>query len=153
VAPSIRGIARAVAGKYKPEEIYSTKRAEMNDSILTELQNAMSDKFVEIENVVIRDVTIPTKISEAINLKLTMDQEAQRKQFELEKEKREAERKRIEAGGIRDFQKIVSEGITPSLLKWKGIEATLKIAESPNTKIIMVGNDENGLPVILGSDK
>ena len=152
-APLIRGIARAVAGRYKPEEIYSTKRTEVNDAILQQLQEAMSDKFVEIENVLIRDVTIPPTISEAINLKLTMDQEAQRKEFELEKEKREADRKRIEAAGIRDFQKIVSEGITPSLLKWKGIEATLKIAESPNTKIVMIGNDENGLPVILGGDK
>ncbi len=153
VAPSIRGIAREVAGRYKPEEIYSTKRAEMNDSILTELQTAMSDKFVTIENVVVRDVEIPTKISDAINLKLTMDQEAQRKRFELEKEKIEADRKRIEAQGIADYQKIINSGLTPALLKWKGIEATLKIAESPNTKVVVVGNSANGLPVILGSDK
>ena len=153
VAPSIRGIAREVAGKYKPEEIYSTKRAELNQSILQLLQDAMSDKFITIENVVVRDVTIPAKISDAINLKLTMDQEAQRKRFELEKEKIEAERKRIEAQGIADYQKIIAQGVTPAILKWKGIEATQKLAESPNTKIIMVGNDANGLPVILNSDK
>ena len=73
--------------------------------------------------------------------------------FTIEKEKREADRKRIEAQGIADFQKIVSAGITKSLLKWKGIEATLKIAESPNTKIIIVGNDAGSLPIILSADE
>ncbi|MCK4461495.1 MAG: prohibitin family protein, partial [candidate division Zixibacteria bacterium] len=108
------------------------------------------DKFLEIENVLIRDVQLPAKISEAINFKLTADQEAQRKMFEIEKEKLEADRKRVEAKGIADFQKIVATGITPSLLKWKGIEATIKIAESPNTKIIIIGDSKDGLPIILG---
>lgn len=150
IAPSIRTIARAVAGRYKPEEIYSSKREEMADAIVAEMQAAMSDKFLEIENVLIRDVQLPAKISEAINFKLTADQEAQRKMFEIEKEKLEADRKRVEAKGIADFQKIVATGITPSLLKWKGIEATIKIAESPNTKIIIIGNTKDGMPLILG---
>lgn len=150
IAPSIRTIARAVAGRYKPEEIYSSKREEMADAIVSEMQAAMSDKFLEIENVLIRDVQLPAKISEAINFKLTADQEAQRKMFEIEKEKLEADRKRVEARGIADFQKIVATGITPSLLKWKGIEATIKIAESPNTKIIIIGNTKDGMPLILG---
>lgn len=150
IAPSIRTIARAVAGRYKPEEIYSSKREEMADAIVSEMQAAMSDKFLEIENVLIRDVQLPAKISEAINFKLTADQEAQRKMFEIEKEKLEADRKRVEAKGIADFQKIVATGITPSLLKWKGIEATIKIAESPNTKIIIIGNTKDGMPLILG---
>lgn len=152
VAPNIRGIARTVAGRYKPEEIYSTKRDQVNTEILTQLQDALTTKFIEIENVVVRDVVIPAKISEAINFKLTADQEAQKMMFTIEKEKLEAERKRIEAQGIADFQKIVSAGITASLLKWKGIEATLKIAESPNTKVVIVGNDAGSLPIILGGD-
>ncbi|UCD64126.1 MAG: prohibitin family protein [Candidatus Zixiibacteriota bacterium] len=150
VAPSIRGIARGIAGRYKPEEIYSTKREQLNTEILTELQEAMQAKYIIIEKVLVRDVKIPAKISEAINFKLTADQEAQKMQFTIEKERLEAERKRIEAQGIADFQKIVSAGITPSLLKWKGIEATLKIAESPNTKVVIVGNDAGSLPIILG---
>lgn len=150
VAPNIRGIARTVAGRYKPEEIYSTKRDQVNTEILTQLQDALASKFIIIENVVVRDVVIPAKISEAINFKLTADQEAQKMQFTIEKERLEAERKRIEAKGISDFQQIVSAGITPSLLKWKGIEATLKIAESPNTKVVIVGNDAGSLPIILG---
>ncbi len=153
VAPTIRGIAREVAGRYKPEEIYSTKREELSNQILSILQTAMGAKHIVVENVLIRDVEIPAKISEAINFKLTADQEAQKMQFTIQKEKLEAERKRIEAKGIADFQDIVSAGITPSLLKWKGIEATTKIAESPNTKIVIVGNDAGSLPIILGSEK
>jgi len=153
IAPSIRSVAREVAGEFKPEEIYSTKRDEVAAQLIDKLSALMTDKFISIENVLVRDVQIPAKISEAINFKLAADQEAQKMQFTIEKEKREADRKRIEAQGIADFQKIVSAGITPSLLKWKGIEATLKIAESPNTKVIIVGNDAGSLPIILGNDK
>lgn len=153
VAPNIRGIARGVAGRYKPEEIYSTKRDEIADVVKQELRDRLAPRWVVIQNVLIRDVVIPAKISEAINFKLTADQEAQRMQFTIEKEKLEAERKRIEAQGIADFQKIVSAGITDSYLKWKGIEATQKLAESQNTKIVVVGNSSQGMPVILSADK
>jgi len=153
VAPNLRGVARTVAGLYKPEEIYSTKREELAAAIISQLREQLSTKFIHVENVLVRDVQIPPKISEAINFKLTADQEAQRMEFTIEKEKKEAERKKIEAAGIAEFQKIVSSGITPSLLKWKGIEATLKIAESPNTKVVIVGNDDGGLPIILGGGK
>jgi len=152
VAPSIRGIARTVAGNYTPEEIYATKRQEVADTLIAKLKEAMSDKYIEIENVVIRDVLIPAKISEAIDFKLTAEQESEKMKFTIAKERLEAERKRIEAQGIADFQKIVSAGITSSLLKWKGIEATLKIAESPNTKIVIIGNEAGSLPIILGGD-
>ncbi|MCK4632219.1 MAG: prohibitin family protein [candidate division Zixibacteria bacterium] len=153
IAPTVRGIARGVAGQYSPEEIYSTKREQMGKEIIEGLREEMADKYISIENVIVRDVQIPPKISEAINFKLTADQEAQKMQFTIEKEKLEADRKRIEAKGIADFQKIVSAGITTSLLKWKGIEATLKIAESNNTKVVIIGNDAGGLPIILGGDK
>lgn len=153
IAPSIRSIARTVAGRYKPEEIYSTKREQVAIELIEELRAAVSDKFLSIENVLVRDVQIPPKISEAINFKLAAAQEAERMEFTIQKERKEAERKRIEAKGIADFQKIVSAGITSSLLKWKGIEATLKIAESPNTKVVIIGNEAGSLPIILGGDK
>ncbi len=152
VAPQVRGIARSVAGNFTPEEIYSTKREEVTNKIRADLKSVIADKYVEIENVIIRDVQIPQKISEAINFKLTAEQESQKMVFTIEKERLEADRKRIEAQGIADFQKIVSAGITNSLLKWKGIEATLKIAESPNSKIIVIGNDAGSLPIILSGD-
>jgi len=153
VAPNIRGIARGVAGRFKPEEIYSTKRDEVASEILQGLTAEVAKRWIVVQNVLIRDVEIPAKISEAINFKLTADQEAQKMQFTIEKERLEADRKRIEAQGIADFQTIVAAGITPSYLKWKGIEATQKLAESPNSKIIMVGNSSGGMPVILSADR
>ena len=153
VAPTVRGVARTVAGRYTPEEIYSTKRDELKAAIVDGLTTEMAIHFIQIQDILVRDVQIPARISEAINFKLTADQEAQKMEFTIAKEKLEAERKRIEAKGISDFQKIVSAGITNSLLKWKGIEATLKIAESNNTKVIVIGNDAGSLPVILGGDK
>lgn len=153
IAPAIRGVARSVVGRYKPEEIYSTQREVIASEILQEMRILLEPKFVSVENVIIRNVTLPPKITEAINLKLAADQEAQRMQYILQKEKQEAERKRIEAQGIADFQKIVSSGITQDLLKWKGIEATEKLAESQNTKIVVIGSGESGLPLILGGEK
>lgn len=153
VAPQLRSIARQVVGNYTPEEIYSSKRDVIGKEIETELRDATKDKFVNVENILIRDVTIPQKISDAINFKLQAQQDAQKMQFTIEKEKREAERKRIEAKGIADFQKIVSTGLTESYLKWKGIEATQKISESPNAKVVIIGNDAGSLPVILNADK
>ncbi len=153
IAPQIRSIAREVAGNFKPEEIYSTKRDVIAANIIKRLSDEVKDKFVTIENVLIRDVAIPPKIAEAINFKLAAEQEALRMKFTIDKERKEAERKKIEAQGISDFQKIVSAGITSSLLKWKGIEATQKIAESPNSKVIIIGNDAGSLPVILSAGK
>ena len=152
VAPNIRGIARGVAGRYKPEEIYSTKREEVAKEILDGLTAEVAKRWVVIQNVLIRDVEIPAKISEAINFKLTADQEAQRMQFTIEKERLEAERKRIEAKGIADFQTIVAAGITPSYLKWKGIEATERLAQSPNSKVVLIGNSSSSMPIILSAD-
>lgn len=153
VAPALRGVARSVVGKFKPEEIYSSKREIINSEILGEMQKMLAQKFIICENVIIRNVNLPAKISEAINFKLAADQEAQKMEFILLKETQEAERKRIEAQGIADFQKIVASGVTNSLLTWKGIEATQKLAESPNTKIVIVGNSKNGLPIILGGSE
>ncbi|MEZ5358401.1 MAG: prohibitin family protein [Candidatus Zixiibacteriota bacterium] len=150
VATALRGVGRAIVGQYKPEEIYSTKREIIASEILGQMKGLMQDKFVNVENIIIRNVTLPPKITEAINAKLAADQEQQKMQFTLLKEKQEAERKRIEAQGIADFQKIVSSGITPTLLKWKGIEATEKLANSPNSKVVIIGNSKDGLPIILG---
>ncbi len=150
VAPALRGESRSIAGRYTPEELYSSKREEIAGLMLAAVKEKLKDKFVEFESILIRDVTLPQRISEAINEKLAAQQEAQRMEFILQKEQQEAERKRIEAQGIADFQKIVSAGINDKLLEWKGIETTEKLAQSPNAKIVIIGNSKNGLPLILG---
>jgi regulator of protease activity HflC (stomatin/prohibitin superfamily) len=102
-----------------------------------------------IENVLLRDIKLPATLKASIEAKQQADQDAQRMNFVLQKERQEAERKRIEAQGISDFQRIVTVGISQQLLEWKGIEATLEIAKSPNAKVVVIGNPKNGLPVIF----
>lgn len=151
VAPAVRGESRRVIGKFKPEEIYSTKREEIASDVLASVKAMMASKYVEVDNIIVRDVTLPQKISEAINAKLEADQRQQQMEFTLLQEKKEAERKRIEAQGIADFQRIVSSGLTPELLRWKGIEATEKLAGSANAKVVVIGAGKDGMPLILGN--
>ncbi len=119
--------------------------------IQDELKTELAPRGVIIENVLLRDVQLPLMLKSSIEAKQQAEQDALRMSFILQKEKQEAERKRIEAQGIADFQKIVAQGISSQLLEWKGIEATEKLATSANTKIVVVGNPKNGLPLILGS--
>ncbi|MEW5875051.1 MAG: prohibitin family protein [Candidatus Zixiibacteriota bacterium] len=150
IAPNLRGEARRIAGRYTPEEIYSSKRDQLAAELVEAMKQQLTDKFIDVDNVIFRDVGLPQRISDAINEKLAAEQEAQRMKFILDREKQEAERKRIEAQGIADFQKIVSTGLNPMLLQWKGIEATEKLTQSPNAKVVVIGNSKDGLPLILG---
>lgn len=150
IAPVLRGEGRSIAGRYKPEELYSSKRDEIAVEILQAIRSQTSDKFIYVDNVIIRNVDLPKRIEDAINEKLSMQQEAQRMEFVLQKETQEAERKRIEAQGIADFQRIVSEGINQNLLRWKGIETTSELAKSANAKVVIIGAGNDGLPLILG---
>ena len=136
-----------------PKELYSTKREEVEDKIYDLTSAAISDKHLNLDAILIRDVTLPPTLQTAIENKLKQEQEALEYEFKLAKEEKEAERKRIEAQGISDFQRIVTKTITPALLKWKGVETTQEIAKSPNSKVIVIGNGDGDLPIILGSDK
>jgi regulator of protease activity HflC (stomatin/prohibitin superfamily) len=151
--PEIRSVTREVIGEYLPEELYSTKREEVEDRIYELTAAAISGKYLNLDAILIRDVTLPKTLQVAIENKLKQEQEALEYEFKLLKESKEAERKRIEAQGISDFQRIVTKTITPSLLKWKGVETTQEIAKSPNSKVIVIGNGDGDLPIILGGDK
>jgi len=147
--PQFRSICRAVTASFQASALYSTERERLGASIQEELAKTVAPRGVTIENTPIRNVALPTQLTEAIEQKQRADQESQRMEFILTKEKQEADRKRIEAKGIADFQTIVAAGISEQLLRWKGIEATEKLAQSPNTKVIIVGSGKDGLPVIL----
>jgi len=153
IGPALRGEARSIVGRYKPDEIYSTKREIIASEILEAIQNLLKDKYIEVQNIIIRNVILPKNVTDAINEKLAADQAQQKMQFVLLKETQEAERKRIEAKGIADFQRIITQGLSKNLLLWKGIEATEKLAESPNSKVVVIGSGESGLPLILGGEK
>jgi regulator of protease activity HflC (stomatin/prohibitin superfamily) len=123
----------------------------ITNEIYEELVSDLKPRGIEVEKILLRRVQLPQMVTDAINAKLAADQEAQQMQFVLVKERQEAERKRIEAKGIQDFQTIVSQGLTDQLLKWKGIEATRLLEESKNSKTIIVGG-RDGLPLILNTE-
>ena len=147
--PQFRSISRAVTASFQASALYSVERERLGEAIQKELSAAINPRGVIVESVPLRNVALPSQLTDAIEQKQRAEQESQRMEFILTKEKQEAERKRIEAGGISDFQKIVSQGISEQLLRWKGIEATEKLANSANTKVILVGAGKTGLPIIL----
>jgi prohibitin 1 len=147
--PQFRSISRAVAASFQASALYSTERERLGVAIQEELAKTVAPRGVIIETTPLRNVALPVQLTEAIEQKQKADQESQRMEFILTKEKQEADRKRIEAKGIADFQTIVAAGISDQLLRWKGVEATEKIANSPNTKVIIVGAGKDGLPIIL----
>lgn len=147
--PQFRSISRAVTASFQASALYSTDRERLGELIQQELSKLIGPRGIIVESTPLRNVALPPQLTEAIEQKQRADQESQRMEFILAKERQEAERKRIEARGIADFQTIVSQGISDQLLRWKGVEATEKLANSPNTKVIIVGSGKDGLPVIL----
>lgn len=147
----LRSVAREVTASYDAKALYNTDREALAQQISGKLGEAMGPRGVVIESTPMRKVGLPAKLKDAIEQKLKADQESQRMEFVLKREAQEAERKRIEARGIADFQDIVAKGISPNVLKWKGIEATQNLAESSNSKIVIVGG-KDGLPLILNSN-
>jgi regulator of protease activity HflC (stomatin/prohibitin superfamily) len=145
----VRSEARKVFGRYAPEEIYSTRREEIERQIYEEVKKALEGKHVVVEAVLVRDVELPETIKTAISDKLAEEQRAQKMRFTLDRERQEAQRKQIEAEGIAKYQSVIRQGLTNEYLQYKGIEATQKLAESPNAKLVIVGAGKGGLPVIL----
>ena len=137
-------------GNYLPEELYSTKREAIEDEIYARTKDNIEAKYLKLDAILIRDVTLPLTLRTAIEQKLKQEQEALEYDFKIQKARKEAERKEIEANGIAEFQKIVNRTITPQLLRWKGVEATQEISKSPNAKVVVIGNGEGDLPIILG---
>ena len=152
IRPEIRSVTREVIGEYLPEELYSTKREEVEDKIYEITSKSIADKYIFLDAILIRDVTLPKTLQAAIENKLRQEQEALEYEFKILRESKEAERKRIEAEGISDFQRIVTKTITPQLLKWKGVEATQELSKSTNAKVIVIGNGDGDLPIILGGN-
>jgi len=151
VIPAIRSATREVIGRYTPEEIYASKRQVIQDEILEETRNELEKQFVKVNNVLIRDIGLPAKIKNAIESKLEQEQQSLEYKFKLEKAQKEAEKVKIEAQGKADANKILNASLTPNILKEKGIEATLELAKSPNSKVVVVGSGKDGLPLILGN--
>ena len=151
VKPAIRSASRSVIGRYTPEEIYSTKRDAIQSEISVETKKVLDKQFIQLNEILVRDITLPPTIKTAIEGKLRQEQESLEYEFKLQKAKKEAEKVIIEAQGKADANKILNASLTSNILKEKGIEATLKLAQSPNTKVVVVGGSD-GLPLILGNN-
>ncbi|MGB1041275.1 MAG: prohibitin family protein, partial [Flavobacteriales bacterium] len=149
IIPEIKAITRSVVGRYTPEQLYSTKRDAIQSEIYEEMKKECIEQYVQINSVKVRNVTLPKTIKEAIETKLKQEQEFKEYEFRLQKANKEAERQRIDAEGKAAANRILNASLTPNILKEKGIEATLKLAESPNSKVVIVGG-KDGMPIILG---
>jgi prohibitin 1 len=150
VKPQFRAAIRGTTVKHEAKDLYTSSRELIANEIFQDLEGDLRRRGILVETILLRNIQLPKIVVDAINAKLAADQEAQRMRFILEKEKQEADRKRIETQGIQDFQKVVSQELSEQLLRWRGIEATRVLAESPNSKIIIVGG-KDGLPLILNT--
>ncbi len=151
IKPSIRSAARSVVGRYTPEQLYSSKRDVIQQEIFAETKKILDKQYIQLNEVLVRDVELPPTIKNAIERKLKQEQEALEYEFRIAKAQKEAERQRIDAEGKATANKILSASLTNKILQEKGIEATLKLSESPNSKVIVIGSGKDGMPVILGN--
>jgi prohibitin 1 len=150
VEPTLRSAIREATASHTANALYTGEREMVAKQITDQISLELTKRGLTVENVLLRDIQLPATLKAAIEAKQQAEQESLAMNFRLQKETQEAQRKRIEAAGVRDFQQIVAQGITPSLLEWKGIEATENLAKSPNSKVVVIGNNKNGLPLILG---
>jgi prohibitin 1 len=150
VEPTLRSAIREATASHTANALYTGEREMVGKQIYDQVSQQLSQRGLTVENVLLRDIQLPATLKAAIEAKQQAEQESLAMNFRLQKETQEAQRKRIEAAGVRDFQQIVAQGISAQLLEWKGIEATENLAKSANTKVVVIGNNKNGLPLILG---
>lgn len=149
--PAIRSAARSVVGRYTPEQLYSSKRDAIQQEIFEETKKIVEDQYIQLNEVLVRDVTLPPTIKDAIERKLKQEQESLEYEFRLVTAAKEAEKQIIEAQGKADANRILSASLTDKILQDKGIEATIKLSESPNSKVVVIGSGDSGMPIILGN--
>ena len=149
--PAINAAARSVVGRYTPEQLYSSKRDVIEQEILDEVQSVLKDQYLIVKRVLVEDVKLPTTIRTAIETKLKQEQESLEYEFRLAKAEKEAERQKIDAEGKAIANKILSASLTDKILQEKGIEATLELSKSPNSKVVVIGSGKSGMPIILGN--
>lgn len=150
--PTIRSAARSVVGRYTPEQLYSSKRDAIQAEIYEETKKIVDGQYIQLNEVLVRDVTLPATIKEAIQRKLKQEQESLEYKFRLVSARKEAERVTIEAQGKADANRILSASLNDKILRDKGIDATLELAKSPNSKVVIIGGGDSGLPLILGNN-
>ncbi|WP_461534143.1 prohibitin family protein [Sinomicrobium sp.] len=151
IRPAIRSAVRSVVGRYTPEQLYSSKRDVIQNEIQEETKKILDEQYVQLNEVLVRDITLPATIKAAIETKLRQEQESLEYEFRIEKAEKEAERQRIEAEGKANANRILNASLTDQILREKGIQATLELSRSDNAKVIVIGSGKDGTPIILGN--
>jgi len=149
IEPAAASIIRSLTSVVEAKALYTDGREEIQRNMTAKLRDTLNPRGVIVEGVYLKEVILPEQLQNSIELKAQAEQDSKRMEFKLEQERLEAERKSIEAEGIANFQRIVSEGISDQLLKWKAVEATIELANSNNSKVVVMGNGQNDLPVLL----
>lgn len=152
ILPAVRSATRTVVGRYKPEELYAQKRESIQEEMYVESEQMLKDQFVQVNRILVRDVSLPPTIKQAIERKLKQEQESLEYQYRLEKAEKEKERQRIEAEGKARANEILSASLTDKILREKGIQATVDLSKSSNSKVIVIGSGDDGMPLILGGN-
>ncbi len=152
VFPETEAVLRRSVGQYTPEQVYTSKRGFLETVVVRSL-TSVEDRYVIVDDVLVRNVELPAAVRLAIENKLTLSEQEKAYTYRLQIEQKEAERKVIEAEGIKKYQNIVKQSLTEDLLRWQGVQATKDLASSPNSKTVVIGSGKDGLPLILGSDR
>ncbi len=152
IIPSLRASARSVIGRYTPDQLYSTKRDVIEDEIFENTKTILSENYIQLNQILIRSIILPPTIKQAIESKLKQEQESLEYEFKIEKASKEAERQRIDAQGKAKANEILNASLTKNILREKGIQATIELSKSPNSKVVIIGNSD-GMPLILGDSK
>lgn len=152
VFPETEAVLRRAVGQYAPEEVYTSQRGFLESIVVSSL-TSVEDRYVMIDDVLVRSVELPPVVREAVEHKLTLLEQQKAYEYRLAIERKEAERKKIEAQGIQDYQDIIKKSLTEDLLRWQGVQATRDLATSPNAKTVVIGSGKDGLPIILGGDR
>lgn len=149
--PRVNSTVRMVCSSHDAKDLYDgSARVGMQSELREALQDSLRELGVVVDACLLKDVALPKSVAAAVEEKLQAEQRSERMHHVIEAERKEAQRKAIEAKGIADFQRIVAEGVSPELLRWKGIEATVELSKSPNAKVVVIGSGQDGLPLILG---
>lgn len=151
ILPQIESVMRKQLGGYTPEQIYTNEAGLLTNTILSALDE-VGRNYVAVEDIIIRSITLPPEIVGAIEDKLKQEEYMKSYEFRLKTAEKEAARMAIEAGGIKTYHDTINSSLTEQILRNKGIEATEKLAASPNAKIVVIGSGKDGLPIILGGD-
>lgn len=149
IASVFRSSAADVCSRFFAKDMHSAQRASIEKEITEQMSSILESRGFEIEAVLLKNISLPAGLARAVEEKLEAEQIAQRMEFLLDREKLEAQRKIIEAEGVRDAQRIISEGLSDKIIQWQSIEAFRELSQSPNTKIIMT---DGSTPLLLNSE-